>query len=165
MFCPKCGKENPDTNQFCGNCGVPLVRSPTNKQLPPKSKNNNFIIGLIVFIILGAIFYNPIMGYLNTNYLGQPSLHIGELNAVPDIMSGNLQFKFRVYNSGNGAAKNVYATIGLEDATSGKSLTSKQVYVGNLNPGEIKDITAGLPYTGSYTNTKYTVALPPDWLR
>jgi len=165
MFCPKCGKEKPDDKQFCGECGTSLVRSPTNEQVPPKSKNNNFIIGLIVFIILGAIFYNPIMGYLNTNYLGKPSLHIGELNAVPDFMSGDLQFKFQVYNSGNGVAKNVYATIGIEDAISGKSLTSKQVYIGNLNPGEIKDITARLPYTGSYTNMKYTVALPPDWLR
>jgi uncharacterized membrane protein YvbJ len=24
MFCPKCGKENPNTNQFCGSCGMRL---------------------------------------------------------------------------------------------------------------------------------------------
>jgi len=165
MFCPDCGKENTDNKYFCGNCGTCLVRSPTNKPVPLKSKNNNFIIGLIVFIILGAIFYNPIMGYLNTNYLGKPSLHIGEFNAVPDFWSGEIQFKFQVYNSGNGAAKNVYATIGIEDAISGKSLTSKQVYVGNLNPGESKDITAGLPSPTNLTNIKYSVSFPPDWLR
>ena len=26
MFCQKCGKENPDTNQFCGTCGESLVK-------------------------------------------------------------------------------------------------------------------------------------------
>ena len=24
MYCQKCGKENPDTNQFCGGCGADL---------------------------------------------------------------------------------------------------------------------------------------------
>ena len=24
MFCPRCGKENHDTNQYCGNCGESL---------------------------------------------------------------------------------------------------------------------------------------------
>jgi hypothetical protein len=26
MFCSECGTQNPDTNQFCKNCGKPLVR-------------------------------------------------------------------------------------------------------------------------------------------
>jgi hypothetical protein len=26
MFCGECGTQNPDTNQFCKNCGKPLVR-------------------------------------------------------------------------------------------------------------------------------------------
>jgi zinc-ribbon domain len=26
MFCSECGAQNPDTNQFCKNCGKPLVR-------------------------------------------------------------------------------------------------------------------------------------------
>jgi hypothetical protein len=26
MFCSECGTQNPDTNQFCKNCGEPLVR-------------------------------------------------------------------------------------------------------------------------------------------
>jgi hypothetical protein len=90
MFCPKCGNEKPNDKQFCGECGVPLVQSPTNKQLPPKSKNNNFIIGLIVFIILAAIFYNPIMGYLNTNYLGKPSPQKIVITPIP---TPNNQFK------------------------------------------------------------------------
>ena len=28
MFCGECGTQNPDTNQFCKNCGKPLRRSP-----------------------------------------------------------------------------------------------------------------------------------------
>lgn len=27
MFCGECGTQNPDTNQFCKNCGKPLKRS------------------------------------------------------------------------------------------------------------------------------------------
>jgi len=75
-FCPKCGKENANNKSFCGGCGTSLVRGPTDKQVPPKSKNNNFIIGLIgliFFIILVAIFFNPI-GYLNTNPSPQKSV-------------------------------------------------------------------------------------------
>jgi hypothetical protein len=26
MFCGECGTQNPDTNQFCRNCGKPLIR-------------------------------------------------------------------------------------------------------------------------------------------
>ncbi len=28
MFCGECGTQNPDTNQFCRNCGKPLGRRP-----------------------------------------------------------------------------------------------------------------------------------------
>jgi hypothetical protein len=31
MFCGECGTQNPDTNQFCKNCGKPLRR---NQQVP-----------------------------------------------------------------------------------------------------------------------------------
>ena len=29
MFCGECGTQNPDTNQFCKNCGKPLVTATT----------------------------------------------------------------------------------------------------------------------------------------
>ncbi len=29
MFCPKCGKPNPDDAQFCGDCGMPLPTAET----------------------------------------------------------------------------------------------------------------------------------------
>ena len=35
MFCPKCGKENPDDKQFCGECGSPLI-----KRVLPDTQNN-----------------------------------------------------------------------------------------------------------------------------
>lgn len=28
MFCGECGTQNPDTNQFCRNCGKPLTKRP-----------------------------------------------------------------------------------------------------------------------------------------
>jgi hypothetical protein len=164
MFCPDCGKENDSSKSFCTKCGAALIRNPANKTEPSKPTNHTFFIGLIIFIVLCLIFYNPIMGYLNTNYLGKPSLHLGEFDTVPNFLSGDVQYKFQVYNSGNGAAKNVYATIGVTDTKSGESLASKQVFVGNLDPGESKIITATLPYSSNYAGAKFTVSLLPDWL-
>jgi len=86
MFCPKCGEEEIDGGIFCGECGSPLIRSPTKEQVPPKSKNSIFIIGLIVFfIILVAIFFNP-MGYLKTNPSPQKTI-------ITPIPTPNNQFK------------------------------------------------------------------------
>ena len=35
MFCGECGTQNPDTNQFCKNCGKPLRRSQPAHQPAP----------------------------------------------------------------------------------------------------------------------------------
>lgn len=36
MFCGECGTQNPDTNQFCKNCGKPLKKSqPAAAPVPP----------------------------------------------------------------------------------------------------------------------------------
>ncbi len=35
MFCPKCGKPNPDDAQFCGDCGNPL---PTTEPAPTAAR-------------------------------------------------------------------------------------------------------------------------------
>jgi hypothetical protein len=34
MFCGECGTQNPDTNQFCKNCGKPLRKPPVPAQQP-----------------------------------------------------------------------------------------------------------------------------------
>src|SRR5689334_4655174 len=38
-FCPQCGKQNPDSNTFCGGCGSSLYPQPAAPQppLPPPS--------------------------------------------------------------------------------------------------------------------------------
>lgn len=56
MFCPKCGRENPDTNQFCGVCGAPLIISPT----PENPKHHGaYAIGFGLFILL-TMYLMPI---------------------------------------------------------------------------------------------------------
>jgi uncharacterized membrane protein YhaH (DUF805 family) len=35
MFCSKCGKENLDSNQFCGSCGQPLLVNEPHPSYPP----------------------------------------------------------------------------------------------------------------------------------
>ena len=36
MYCPKCGQQNPDEAQFCGNCGenLPTTASPSSSNTP-----------------------------------------------------------------------------------------------------------------------------------
>ncbi|MDP3564402.1 MAG: zinc ribbon domain-containing protein, partial [Methanoregula sp.] len=82
MFCGECGTENPDTNQFCKNCGKPLkkkqlqpipvpvpvvvtpaspqhvapVSGPATPKKPGSSKKFIIIGAVIVVVILAAIF-------------------------------------------------------------------------------------------------------------
>ena len=35
MFCGECGTQNPDTNQFCKNCGKPLKKTQVTAVQPP----------------------------------------------------------------------------------------------------------------------------------
>ena len=36
MFCGECGTQNPDTNQFCRNCGKPLAKRPAAQPSVPQ---------------------------------------------------------------------------------------------------------------------------------
>jgi hypothetical protein len=42
MFCPKCGKENPDTNQYCGKCGgsLKIYTQQSSEKLTPSHIEN-----------------------------------------------------------------------------------------------------------------------------
>jgi hypothetical protein len=67
MFCQKCGKENPDDNKFCKECGVPLVRivlpSTTTYRYSPEPVS--IIVG---FVIIASIYFLPIIPtYANNN--------------------------------------------------------------------------------------------------
>ena len=83
MFCGECGTKNPDTNQFCKNCGKPLKkkqlqpdavpapaasspaspgqvppsRGPARPKIPGASKKFAIIGAVIVVVIIAAIFY------------------------------------------------------------------------------------------------------------
>jgi hypothetical protein len=58
MYCQKCGKENPDTNEFCGNCGESLLKSPTN--YAHKQFMRPILWGVIGFVVgfLGWVGFN-----------------------------------------------------------------------------------------------------------
>jgi TM2 domain-containing membrane protein YozV len=34
MFCPKCGKETPETQAFCASCGAPLAKAEAKQETP-----------------------------------------------------------------------------------------------------------------------------------
>jgi predicted nucleic acid-binding Zn ribbon protein len=63
MFCPKCGNENPDTNQFCGKCGESLIKPSSNKT--EKKWVYRPVATLIVMgvLLILAMYTIPIPGY------------------------------------------------------------------------------------------------------
>jgi len=90
MFCPKCGKENPDTNQFCGICGE---RTSINYEEIGKKKEWRKwkfalkIVGLLSifggFILLLTIYANPV-----TELLGF-ALTLAQLHSYCGVTSFN----------------------------------------------------------------------------
>lgn len=49
MFCPKCGKNMPDTAKFCGNCGYKFEKSGSRKQVNAKTKK--FVKKIIIAVL------------------------------------------------------------------------------------------------------------------
>lgn len=65
MKCRNCGKDNPPNSKYCTNCGSDLE---TQGNIPVKEKNNTTLIitiGLIIIIILIAIFGIAIYGLVS----------------------------------------------------------------------------------------------------
>jgi predicted nucleic acid-binding Zn ribbon protein len=73
MYCQKCGKENPDINQFCGSCGENLSKN----QQPQVKKGRKKRLGKLGLIVgLLSIFFGvSIILYINiypvTEIMGQ----------------------------------------------------------------------------------------------
>lgn len=56
MFCPKCGKINPDTHDLCSNCGA-LLREGREDSLMKKNGNLKAVLTilLVIAVIAAAI--------------------------------------------------------------------------------------------------------------
>lgn len=63
MFCPKCGKENPEQSKFCQGCGVPLAGGAVKPAAPasPTMKKTQFPLmviaaGVAILVIIALVF-------------------------------------------------------------------------------------------------------------
>jgi hypothetical protein len=71
MFCQNCGKENPDDNKFCKECGAPLVQI----ELPPKPIKPEYRHSLepfsiiMGFIIIATMYLLPIIPSYANNHI------------------------------------------------------------------------------------------------
>lgn len=81
MFCSKCGKENPESVNFCAGCGGALKQQQTQQQAqqaggqsfsapPPKKKKS---IGKIILIVVGCLFVLSVIGNLLPETSDSPS--------------------------------------------------------------------------------------------
>lgn len=83
-------------------------------------------------------------------FLGTPHVQIGDTSGLNWF--GSLKIDFQIYNSGNADAKNVEATVALfENESSISPLETKQIFIGNLAPGESKTLT--VKFQGNYPET------------
>lgn len=55
MFCPKCAKINPDSNDLCSNCGAVLHESNDNNTVKKTGGFKAVIAILLVIAIIAAI--------------------------------------------------------------------------------------------------------------
>jgi len=133
---------------------LPAIQSPTLKPI-----KTGYLVGFlclfIFFLIFAAIVGLPITSKHPAPNPFSPSLHVGDRTGTNWF--GSLKIQFQAYNSGNAPAKNVEATINVI-GSEGELLTSKTIFVGNLDPGESKSFTTSI--YGSYPeNSKYTITL------
>ncbi len=54
MFCPKCGKINPDNSEMCSGCNAPL-HDENEKKVPTKKINWGRILLVAAIIIIAAV--------------------------------------------------------------------------------------------------------------
>ncbi len=54
MFCPKCGKINPDNSEICSGCNAPL-HDENEKSAPAKKTNWGRILLVVAIIVIAAV--------------------------------------------------------------------------------------------------------------
>lgn len=59
MFCPQCGKQNPDNASFCGSCGKQMssaeAGSPTIGAKSPKKNRLPLVVGIVAIVVVVLI--------------------------------------------------------------------------------------------------------------
>lgn len=55
MFCPKCGKINPENNEICSGCNAPLHDEDEKKAPAKKSNTGKFLLAAAIIIIVVAV--------------------------------------------------------------------------------------------------------------
>lgn len=55
MFCPKCGKINPDNEEFCSGCNAPLHESEQEKPACKKGKTIKIILAAVLVVVVAVV--------------------------------------------------------------------------------------------------------------
>ena len=148
MFCPKCGMDNPESNAFCGKCGIKLQQNISKNS--PKKESRVWIALVILAVVstgLVSLFLLTQIFAIHAPFVGKPSVHIDDQSGAQGF--AGTKITFRIYNSGDSTAQNVAAAITIYSPDGLIALESKQIYVGNLNPGDSKQLTVDMLTTGN----------------
>lgn len=55
MFCPKCGKINPDNSEICSGCNAVLHTEDEKKKFPEKKKWIKTVLVVIAIVVVAAV--------------------------------------------------------------------------------------------------------------
>jgi hypothetical protein len=146
MYCPECGTEIKDQSIGCDKCGKKFEK--------PKRKDYGY---LIVFLIIVGFSFFSIWAFLinpSSPIASKPQVHVDEISR--GYAFGQSAIMFHIYNSGNGVANNVFAQIYVINGDSGTTIASKRIFVGNLNPGDSKQMGTTITHA-NYQNIKIRI--------
>ncbi len=156
MYCPECGTENKDIATFCLECGAKIKPKPKKKNAAIFAFLAVVVIIFLTWAFLSSALFAPMS---SASPFGRSQVHVDELTGTQGLQSATI--KFNIYNTGDTAAKNVYAKIDLSMDDFKTIFTSKSLFVGTINPGESRPITTEIPL--AYTTQKFQFRVIPQY--
>ena len=62
MFCPKCGKINPDSEEFCSGCNAPLHEKESEAPAPKKGNFVRILVAVIIVVVAAVVVVTSLGG-------------------------------------------------------------------------------------------------------